>query len=34
MVLEGISMQRGISINAARSLLAGGAAEKDSDIIF
>ncbi|CDY49248.1 hypothetical protein HID58_035689 [Brassica napus] len=33
MVLEGISMQRGISINAARDLLAGGA-EKDADIIF
>ncbi|KAH0884609.1 hypothetical protein HID58_060705 [Brassica napus] len=33
MVLEGISMQRGISINAARSLLVGGG-EKDADIIF
>ncbi|RID64996.1 hypothetical protein BRARA_D00224 [Brassica rapa] len=34
MVLEGISMQRGISINAARSLLVGGGGEKDADIIF
>uniref|UniRef100_M4DDI7 Uncharacterized protein n=1 Tax=Brassica campestris TaxID=3711 RepID=M4DDI7_BRACM len=33
MVLEGISMQRGISINAARSLLVGGG-EKDAGIIF
>ncbi|KAF3576673.1 hypothetical protein DY000_02032306 [Brassica cretica] len=33
MLLEGIYMQRGISINAARSLLVGGG-EKDADIIF